>query len=113
MSRVRENENGANSQTTIYNTGTLVGAGRQNYVNFGFQYTVGPYRLRAIAGNMNSTAAATRRHVVAQTLKGDPSADVFLIAHDIFVWSPKGFMTGSSQHAGVDTFWHALRARQL
>ena len=51
MSRVRENENGANSQTTIYNTGTLVGAGRQNYVNFGFQYTVGPYRLRAIAGN--------------------------------------------------------------
>ena len=50
-SRVRENENGANSQTTIYDTGTLVGAGRQNYVNFGFQYTVGPYRLRAIAGN--------------------------------------------------------------
>ena len=51
-SRVRENENGANSQTTIYDTGTLVGAGRQNYVNFGFQYTVGPYRLRAIAGNI-------------------------------------------------------------
>ncbi len=38
--------------TTIYDTGTLVGAGRQNYVNLGFQYTVGPYRLRAIAGNM-------------------------------------------------------------
>ena len=50
-SRVREGENNANSQTTIYDTGTLVGAGRQNYVNFGLQYTVGPYRFRAIAGN--------------------------------------------------------------
>ena len=81
-----------------------MGAGRQNYVNFGFQYTVGPYRFRAIAGNMNSTAAATKRHVVAQAFKGDPSANVFLIAHDIFVWSPKGFLTGSAQTPGSILF---------
>jgi hypothetical protein len=102
-SRVRENENGANSQTTIYDTGTLVGAGRQNYVNFGFQYTVGPYRLRAIAGNQlysggNNTPCCN------QQFKGDPSANVFLIAHDIFVWSPKGFLTGSAQQPGSILF---------
>ena len=33
-------------------------------------------------------------------MKGDPSANVFLIAHDIFVWSPKGFLTGSAQTPG-------------
>jgi len=103
MSRVRENENGANSQTTIYNTGTLVGAGRQNYVNFGFQYTVGPYRLRAIAGNMRFNGG-NNSPCCNQAFKGDPQANVFLIAHDIFVWSPKGFLTGSSNTPGSILF---------
>ena len=102
-SRVRENENGANQFTTIYDTGALVGAGRQKYINFGFQYTVGPYRLRAIAGAMRYNGG-NQTPCCSQALKGDPSANVFLIAHDIFVWSPKGFMTGSAQTPGSILF---------
>ena len=98
-SRVRENENGANSQTTIYDTGTLVGAGRQNYVNLGFQYTVGPYRWRSIVGNMNYSGG-NFSPCCSQALKGDPSANVFLIAHDLFLWSPKGWLTGTAQTPG-------------
>ena len=37
-------------------------------------------------------------------LKGDPQANVFLIAHDLFVWSPKGFLTGSSNTPGSILF---------
>ena len=103
MSRGRDNENGANAFTTIYNTGTIVGAGRQNYVNFGFQYTVGPYRLRAIAGHQ-LYSGGNNTPCCSQQFKGDPSANVFLIAHDIFVWSPKGFLTGSSQTPGSILF---------
>ena len=98
-SRVRENENGANSQTTIYDTGTLVGAGRQKYVNLGFQYTVGPYRWRSIVGNMNYSGG-NFTPCCSQALKGDPSANVFLIAHDLFLWSPKGWLTGTAQTPG-------------
>ena len=49
-SRLREGENGANSHTTIYDTGTLVGRGRQDYINTGLQWTVGPYRFRGMLG---------------------------------------------------------------
>ena len=57
--------------TTIYDTGTLVGRGRQDYVNSGLQWTVGPYRFRAMLGIQLTTAAATMP-VVAQALRGDP-----------------------------------------
>ena len=102
MSRLRENENGANSATTIYNTGTLVGKGRQDYINTGLQWTVGPYRFRGMLGFQNYSGG--NNAVNSAALRGDPSGRVFLIAHDLFLWSPKGFLTGSASTPGSILF---------
>ena len=42
--------------------------------------------------------------VNAAALRGDPSGRVFLIAHDLFLWSPKGFLTGSASTPGSILF---------
>jgi hypothetical protein len=102
MSRLRENENGANNATTIYNTGTLVGRGRQDYINTGLQWTVGPYRFRGMLGFQNYSGG--NNTVNSAALRGDPSGRVFLIAHDLFLWSPKGFLTGSASTPGSILF---------
>ncbi len=70
MSRLRENENGANNATTIYNTGTLVGRGRQDYINTGLQWTVGPYRFRGMLGFQNYSGGNNAVNTAA--LRGDP-----------------------------------------
>jgi len=101
-SRLRENENGANNSTTLYDTGTLVGRGRQDYINTGLQWTVGPYRLRTMLGFNNYSGG--NNAVNAAALRGDPKGRVFLIAHDMFLWSPKGFLTGSSSTPGSVQF---------
>ncbi len=102
MSRLRENENGANNSTTIYNTGTLVGRGRQDYINTGLQWTVGPYRFRGMLGFQNYSGG--NNAVNSAALRGDPEGRVFLIAHDLFLWSPKGFLTGSASTPGSILF---------
>jgi hypothetical protein len=97
-SRLREGENGANSATTLYDTGTLVGRGRQDYINTGLQWTVGPYRFRGMLGFNNYSGG--NNAVNSAALRGDPSGRVFLIAHDLFLWSPKGWLTGSAGTPG-------------
>ena len=97
-SRLREGENGANSATTLYDTGTLVGRGRQDYINTGLQWTVGPYRFRGMLGFNNYDGG--NNAVNSPALRGDPSGRVFLIGHDLFIWSPKGFLTGSANTPG-------------
>ena len=101
-SRLREGENGANSATTLYDTGTLVGRGRQDYINTGLQWTVGPYRFRGMLGFQNYSGG--NNAVNSAALRGDPSGRVFLIAHDLFLWSPKGFLTGSASTPGSILF---------
>ena len=55
----------------------------------GFSWTVGPYRLRAVTGFQRYDGKNTK-------VKGED----FLIGHDLFIWSPKGFLTGSSSQPG-------------
>jgi len=97
-SRLREGENGANANTTLYDTGTLVGRGRQDYINTGLQWTVGPYRFRGMLGFNNYSGG--NNAVNSAALRGDPQGRVFLIGHDLFIWSPKGFLTGSASTPG-------------
>ena len=98
--RLRENENAG--QATLYDTGTLVGRGTQHFLHPGLQWTVGPYRLRAIGGWMNFDGG--NNAVISQALKGDPRARNWLVAHDIFLWSPKGWFTGSPTTTGSVLF---------
>ena len=90
------------ADTTIYDTGTLVGRGRQDYINTGLQWTVGPYRFRGMLGFQNYSGG--NNAVNSAALRGDPSGRVFLIAHDLFIWSPKGFLTGSASTPGSILF---------
>jgi len=99
--RLRENENAG--QQTMFDTGAgFVGRGYQHYLHPGLQWTVGPYRLRAIGGFWNFDGG--NNAVQSAAFKGDPRGRNFLIAHDIFLWSPKGFLTGSPSTTGSVLF---------
>ena len=68
----------------------------------GVQWEVGPYRLRLFASKIfNSGGDGNDTGVtVSNALSGRKSGRVWLIGHDFFVWSPKGFLTGSAGTPG-------------
>jgi hypothetical protein len=75
-----------------------IGAGLGRLMMPGIGWTIGPYRLRAVGGFMrydrNSDGVDGPR----------PKGNMFLIGHDLFIWSPKGFLTGSPSEAGSILF---------
>ena len=78
---------------TLFDTGAgSVGDGLATGTGAGIVWNVGPYTAR-IGGSWFQAAdrAATR---------GKKRAHDFLIGHDLYVWSPKGFLTGSSTTTG-------------
>ncbi|MDP2604088.1 MAG: hypothetical protein Q8S00_16055 [Deltaproteobacteria bacterium] len=92
--RMRLRDHGDAASQTIFDTGAdSVGGGLYHFVQPGFQWEVGPYRLRAVTG-----------YAVADDDKGaEPGKKRgrnFMIGHDLFIWSPKGFLTGSATTAG-------------
>jgi hypothetical protein len=88
----------------------------------GFMWEIGPYRLRATMGfqhyddnNSRDSIAVRQRFqdsagvaaapgaTTTSTFLGDvgkKSARDWLIGHDLWLWSPKGFLTGSSNTPG-------------
>ena len=69
----------------------------------GVAWTVGPYRLRAVGGWERDNTDSPRGPGGVGRLygsQGHKNGNVFLIAHDLYVWSPKGFLTGSAEEAG-------------
>ena len=93
--RLRENEN-AGSQTMMdINSVVAPGhaTGQTHWTHAGIQYTVGPTRLRAIYGTMNYN-----------DLDPKPKVYNWLIALDQYIWSPKGWLTGSPNQAGSILF---------
>jgi hypothetical protein len=100
--RIRENENAGNANTTLFDTGAIVGKGYQTFMMPGILWQIGPYRLRAAGGIQRYSGG--NNSTITQTLKGDPRANMFLIGHDIFLWSPKGFLTGSANTPGSVLF---------
>ncbi|HWO40607.1 MAG TPA: hypothetical protein VNO43_02255 [Candidatus Eisenbacteria bacterium] len=67
--------------------------GESQYIPVGFGWTIGPYTLRTLRGWMNHNFAENQQAV-------DAKGRNFLIGHDLFVWSPKGFLTGSATTPG-------------
>jgi len=55
-------------------------------------WNVGPYTLRAMGSFTQSHDDGSGR--------GKKRANGFLIGHDLFLWSPKGFLTGSATTPG-------------
>jgi hypothetical protein len=97
--RIRLRDHGDGGVQTLFDTGTdSVGRGWYRYWSPGFNWSIGPYRLRTIYGRVR---AEDDDDATAGVNAGrNKKASNFLIGHDLFLWSPKGFLTGSPTTAG-------------
>ena len=101
--RFRIRDNGDAARQTLFDTGAnSVGEGLFTGLSPGITWTVGPYKLRAMGsffqgadGNFSPPPAGGS---VAK--RGKKRAHNFLIGHDLFLWSPKGWLTGSPNTPG-------------
>jgi hypothetical protein len=96
-SEMRIRDNGDGGRQDLYRVQDI-GAGMGRLMMPGIGWTIGPYRLRAVGGFM-------RYDRDDDGVPGSrPKGNMFLIGHDLFIWSPKGFLTGSSSEAGSILF---------
>ena len=101
--RYRIQDNGDAGRQTLFDTGAAsVGEGLTTFFMPGITWTVGPYRIRAVGGfaasedgNFSAPPAGG-----SAALRGKKRAHDWLIGHDLFLWSPKGFLTGSANTPG-------------
>jgi hypothetical protein len=101
-SRLRLQDNGDGGRQTLFDTsnGGDIGTGWTHYFIPGFKWEVGPYRLRAIAGFQRYSQSGGGN---SPTL-GQVVGNNWLIGHDLFLWSPKGWLTGSATTPGSILF---------
>jgi len=95
-SRDRLQDDGDGGRQTLFDSGTLSGRGMDTYFAYGLSYKVGPYQIYGVFGHENFASnqenpALTKRHFMARN---------FLIGHELWLWSPKGFLTGDGNTAG-------------
>lgn len=91
--RFRVQDHGAGGRQTLFDTGTnTFGDGLFTAMGPGVVWNVGPYTLRTMGSFMQGEDRGLSR--------GKKRAHNFLIGHDLFLWSPKGFLTGSATTAG-------------
>ena len=99
--RLAISDNGDGGRQALVQTPTY-GAGLTALFMPGVSWTVGPYRLRAVGGFQREWTDSQRNPAGGFVFgsRGTKKGNLFLIGHDIFVWSPKGFLTGSAEQAG-------------
>jgi hypothetical protein len=98
--RMRIQDNGDAGRQTLFDTGAnSIGKGLFTALSPGITWEVGPYRLRAIGTFIQAADGNFSPGPIAQ-LQGKKRAHDFLIGHDLFLWSPKGFLTGSANTPG-------------
>jgi hypothetical protein len=92
-SRYRIQDHGDGGRQTLFDTGAdSIGDGLHRAHGPGIVWNIGPYTLRAMGSFQQSADRGGTR--------GKKSAHSFLIGHDLFLWSPKGFLTGSATTTG-------------
>jgi hypothetical protein len=86
---------------SFFDTGTNIGSGMHYNWQYGLEWVIGPYTFRSEDGYASFANGSS------SNVKGT----FWSIAHELFLWSPKGFLTGSSSTAGsVLVGWQFLRA---
>jgi hypothetical protein len=98
--RTRDNARGG--RQTLFTTGAnTIGDGLHVEHGPGLVWAVGPYTLRAMAMWQRSEdgAGAGPGSILGNT-RGKKKGQVWLVGHDLFLWSPKGFLTGSANTGG-------------
>jgi hypothetical protein len=92
-SRYRIQDHGDGGRQTLFDTGAnSIGDGLHTAMGPGVVWNVGPYTLRAMGHFQQSEDRGGG--------VGKKRAHSFLIGHDLFLWSQKGFLTGSATEAG-------------
>jgi len=87
--RYRIQDHGDSARQTLFDTGAnSIGDGLHRAHGPGVVWNVGPYTARVMGSFQQSEDRGGTR--------GKKSAHNFLIGHDLFLWSPKGFLTGSA-----------------
>jgi hypothetical protein len=86
---LRIRDNGDGGRQNLFNS-TQTGTGMTHFLMPGISWTTGPYRLRAVGGFQRMDG------------NNDPiKGSEFLIGHELFIWSPKGFLTGNANTPGA------------
>jgi hypothetical protein len=91
--RYRIQDHGDNGRQTLFDTGNnSIGDGLHIGLTPGIVWNIGPYTLRAMAHRQRSEDRGGTR--------GQKTGDSWLVGSDLYIWSPKGFLTGSSATPG-------------
>ncbi len=112
--RFRDHAFGQGARQGLWDTGAgSIGDGWLYAVQHGIGWTVGPVRLRGVGGYTWDNGSNKRGvGAAADTRSSDKRANNWLVATDIFLWSPKGFLTGSAATPGSVLFgYHYERNR--
>ncbi len=100
-SQLQIRDNGDAARQVLFDTGAnSIGKGLTTLLSPGITWEIGPYRLRAMGAFLNSQDGNFTPGNTAAILRGKKTAHDFLIGHDLFLWSPKGFLTGSPNTPG-------------
>jgi hypothetical protein len=112
-SRLQIQDNGDAGRQTLFDTGAnSIGGGLATMVSPGITWEIGPYRVRAMGAFMQaadgdftgcssvSTTGSARPAGCTPDLRGKKRAHDWLVGHDLFLWSPKGWLTGSANAPG-------------
>jgi cell division protein FtsB len=84
-----------------------IGSGIHNKFEYGMEWGVGPYLLRIVNG---LSSFEDKARLTAGAHKG-VHGHFWSIANELFLWSPKGFLTGSANTPGsVVAGWNFARA---
>ena len=95
--RYRVQDHGDGGRQTLFDSGAgSIGDGLHVAHGPGLVWSVGPYTFRTMAHFQTSEDRGGTR--------GQKKGHSFLIGHDLYVWSPKGFLTGSSTEPGSILF---------
>ncbi|HEY7320728.1 MAG TPA: hypothetical protein VIE89_24445 [Candidatus Binatia bacterium] len=101
--RVRIQDHGDSARQTLFDTGAnTIGEGLFTFLMPGVTWTFGPYRLRVMGSFMQAADGNFDPPPPGGSVakRGKKRGHDFLIGHDLFVWSPKGFLTGSVNTPG-------------
>jgi hypothetical protein len=94
--RLRIRDLGNGGRQALFDTGANIGDGLATLLMPGLTWEVGPYSLRVAGG--------FQRYEDRGGSDGKKQGNMFLIGHDLFLWSPKGFLTGSASTTGSVLF---------
>ena len=101
--RIQIRDNGDSARQVLFDTGAnTIGEGLATLFTPGITWEVGPYRLRAMGAWAQAEDGNFSHHLPggAPALRGKKRGKDWLIGHDLFLWSPKGFLTGTANTPG-------------